>query len=362
MTAESTAADIGEHYAWVYWDAAKRAEFVWPLLLAESVEHQSFLAYGLDEGRLEQLLEEIQNTGRGSKGRQSFEILCTAIQSKDEKCPTAFIAGQGLQISKRNFGTLRFIIVAILWSNTSTFTFLLMEHGDFDSLDELNADTSEGICLLLIFSLFNSNFPPILSAPPLFKVRHQELTQFLTPSIIPPFQDIHSSLVEEWTFKERTTNHDKEKIISIFMMDWWTSHYKFGLKRQPSITPGNILVELKARADARVAAERVAEGGSVPTKNSKRSKRQHSAGLKSKLSDEEVKERAALTLQALGMKTRKECPSDGDQLDSSVVAKRLRGGGADSDDPVINDPRYLSMQQQMGDLQAVVAQLLDAKV
>ena len=149
LTAESPAAEIGEHYAWVYWDAAKRAEFVWPLSLAYGVEHQSYQAYGLDEGRLEQLSEEIQNTGRGSKGRQSFEILCIAIQSKDEKCPTAFIAGQGLQISKRNFGTQR-IIVAILWSNTSTFTFLLMEHGELDSLDELNADTSEGICLLLI--------------------------------------------------------------------------------------------------------------------------------------------------------------------------------------------------------------------
>ena len=143
-------------------------------------------------------------------------------------------------------------------------------------------------------------------------------------------------------------------------MDWWTSYYKFGLKRQPSITPGNILVELKARADARAAAEKVAE---VPAKNiqSKRSKRQHSAGLKSKLSDEEVKERATFTLQALGMKTRNSGPSEGDQLERAV-AKRLRGGGADSDDPVINDPRYLSMQQQMGDLQAVVAQLLDAKV
>ncbi len=358
LTAESQAAEIGEHYAWVYWDAAKRAEFVWPLLLAYSVEHQSYLAYGLDEGMLEQLSEEIKNTGRGSKGRQSFEILCTAIQSKDEKCPTAFIAGQGLQISKRNFGTLRFIIVAILWSNTSTFTFLLMEHGEFDSLDELNADTSEGIWLLLIFSLLTWNFPSVLLAPPLFKVRHQELTQFLTPSLSPPFQDIYSSVVEEWTFKERTTSKDKDKII--FMMDWWTSYYRFGLKRQPSITPGNILVELKARADARAAAEKVAEGGTVPAKNVqyKRSKRQHSADLKGKLSDEEVKERAALTLQALGMKTRN---GDGDQLDRAV-AKRLRGGGPDSDDPVINDPRYLSMQQQLGDIQAVVAQLLDAKV
>ena len=61
------------------------------------------------------------------------------------------------------------------------------------------------------------------------------------------------------------------------------------------------------------------------------------------------------------MKTRNSGPSEGDQLERAV-AKRLRGGGADSDDSVINDPRYLSMQQQMGDLQAVVAQLLDAKV
>jgi len=52
----------------VYWDAAKRSEFVWPLPLAESVEHSTYLAYGLDEGKLEQLSEEIQRNGRGSKG------------------------------------------------------------------------------------------------------------------------------------------------------------------------------------------------------------------------------------------------------------------------------------------------------
>jgi len=161
LTAESPAAGIGEHYPWIYWDIAKKEEFVEPLMLAELVDHQTYLAYGLDEGRLEQLQGEIRTTGKGSKGRQSFEIICIAIQSKDEKYPTAFVAGQGLQISKRNFGTYQFIVVAILWSNTCTLTFLLMEHGEFDAMDEHNVDTSlDGIstveCLHFVveFTLF----------------------------------------------------------------------------------------------------------------------------------------------------------------------------------------------------------------
>ena len=145
------------------------------------------------------------------------------------------------------------------------------------------------------------------------------------------------------------------------MMDWWTPHYEFGLKRQPSLTPGNILVELKTRADAKAEVQKFAEGGTA-TGPSKRSKRQHSAGIKNKLSDEEVKQRAAFTLQALGMKQRGGDPHEGDQLDKTGT-KRLRGGGGGvCDNPVINDPRYVSMQQQLGDLQAVVSQLLDARV
>ena len=128
-----------------------------PLMMAELVEHQSYLAYGLDEDRLEKLSDEIRRNGRGSKGRQSFEIICIAIQSKDEKCPTAFIAGQGFQVSKRNFGSCRFLIVAILWSNTCTFTFLLMEESEFNSLDEQNVDTSNGMLAVECFYLFNWN-------------------------------------------------------------------------------------------------------------------------------------------------------------------------------------------------------------
>ena len=126
----------------------------------------------------------------------------------------------------------------------------------------------------MVYSLLNASILSLnllfLSAPPLFKVRHQELTQFLTPSDCTPFQDIYSSLVEAWPFKGRTTSADKEKIV--FIMDWWTAYYQYGLKRQASITPGNILVELKTRAGARAAADKVAKEGTVPMK---RSKRQH---------------------------------------------------------------------------------------
>ena len=162
--------------------------------------------------------------------------------------------------------------------------------------------------------------------------------------------------MEEWTFKERLTSVQCDKIA--FTMDWWTTYYDYGLKRQPTITPGSILVELKAQADARAAAEKDAERGATNDRNgSKKSKRSTAATQRSTLSDEDVKVRARATLDALGLKKRDELRSERDQLDKSGV-KRLRGGG----DPVIDDPRLVSMQEQVGELQSMVLQLLDAKV
>ena len=74
-----------------------------------------------------------------------------------------------------------------------------------------------------------------------------------------------------------------------FTMDWWTTYYDFGLKRQPTITPGSILVELKAQA-ARAATEKDAERGATNDRNgSKKSKRSNAAIQKSALSNEDVK-------------------------------------------------------------------------
>jgi hypothetical protein len=75
-----------------------------------------------------------------------------------------------------------------------------------------------------------------------------------------------------------------------------------------------------------------------------------------------VRERATLTLQALGMKKRNDDPSDRDQLGGTVTKRMCGGGGTHNHDPVIEDPRFISMQQQVGDLQSMVAQLLDTKV
>jgi len=153
-----------------------------------------------------------------------------------------------------------------------------------------------------------------------------------------------------------------EKII--FLMDWWTTYYQCGLRRQQSITPGNILVELKTRADAKAAAGMVTKEGMANSKKgstTKKSKRQHAESQKGKLSAEEVQQRAAVTRQALGLEKRVGT-SERDQLDGTAT-KRLRGGGdAGTHDPVVEDPRYISMQQHLGDLQSMVTQLLDAKV
>jgi len=141
LTAEPSD-NLGEHFAWVYWDTKKREKFVLPIDLAPLVEHPTYLAFGVDEAKLQHLLEETQNNGRKTRGRQSFEIVCYAIQSKDDKYPVSFTVGQGVQITKQHFGTRQFVIVALLWSNTRTFTFLLMEKNEFDSLEKDTIDPS----------------------------------------------------------------------------------------------------------------------------------------------------------------------------------------------------------------------------
>ena len=135
LTAESSNGRFGEHLPLVYYDSKKKETMVLPLDLAPLVEHSTYLAFGLDEAKLEHLLAEIQTIGRKAKGRQSFEIICYGIKSNDDKCPISFVAGQGIQITKQNFGTRHFVIVALLWSNTRTFTFLLMENDVYNSLD-----------------------------------------------------------------------------------------------------------------------------------------------------------------------------------------------------------------------------------
>ena len=119
----------------MYYDSKKKETMVLPLDLAPLVEHPTYLAFGLDEAKLEHLLGEIQKLGRKTKGRQGFEIICYGIKSKDDMCPISFVTGQGIQISKQNFGTRQFVVVALLWSNTRTFTFLLMDNDVFNSLE-----------------------------------------------------------------------------------------------------------------------------------------------------------------------------------------------------------------------------------
>ena len=344
---------------WMYYDTKKKDTMVVPLDLAPLVEHHTYLAFGLDEAKLEHLLGEMQKVGRKTKGRQGFEIICYGIRSKDDKCPISFVAGQGVQITKHNYGTRQFVILALLWSNTRTFSFLLMDNDVFNSLEIDAVDPISDGKLAMQFIHFNGFvFLSVLPAPPLYKVRHQELVPFLSPCCS-MHQNVHSSIVEEWPLKERLTSVDNEKIT--FTMDWWTTYYDYGLKRQSTITPGQILVDLKAQADARAEADARAAAEKVPEKGTtngvKKSKRNHAVNQKCTLSEEEVQERARATLDLLGLKKRGDSSSNRDQLDRNEV-KRLRGGC----DPVVEDPRIISMQEQMGELQSMVLQLLDAKV
>jgi hypothetical protein len=76
--------------------------------------------------------------------RDQIEVPAVAIKYKDD--PNITIScGQGIQITKTNFGERQFFIVAILWSSTCNFTFLLVEKDQFYDLDLDAVDMSQGI-------------------------------------------------------------------------------------------------------------------------------------------------------------------------------------------------------------------------
>ena len=152
-----------------------------------------------------------------------------------------------------------------------------------------------------------------------------------------------------------------------FLMDWWVAYFQHGLKRQATSTPGQMLSALKEEEDAAKQAERKVEDETKkgPKKIPKGSARQHAHRV-SKLTDAEVKERAAVTLAAIRKRSN---AGEKDQLEVNG-SKRLRGGGDSTDhsgpstflksprDNVLDDPRYVAMEQQVGNLQSIVNDLL----
>lgn len=111
---EDTSASQFDKLLWVYFKNGKKV-FI-PLLVNHTVEHQHYYVYGIADVQLQQLCEEMErSTNKRRPKRQGFEIPAVGITSKDITCPVSFIAGQGLQVTKENFGTRQFVNVAFCW-------------------------------------------------------------------------------------------------------------------------------------------------------------------------------------------------------------------------------------------------------
>lgn len=195
-------------------------------------------------------------------------------------------------------------------------------------------------------------------------MRQQELIPFLMPCC-DAFQDVHASFVEHWPSKPELTYVDVGTIK--FLMDWWVAYYHYGLKRQPTSTPGQMLSTLKEEENAAEQAERAeAVTNKKEQKKITKGSARQLANRVSKLTDEEIKERAAVTLA--GMRKRSNA-GEKDQLEVNG-SKRQRGAGGSTAhsgpstflgsprDSVLNDPRYVAMEQQVGNLQSIVNDLL----
>ena len=79
----------------------------------------------------------------------------------------------------------------------------------------------------------------------------------MVPYLLPcsgALQDKHSSFVEHWVPKKWALSHFEVDRI-LFFSEWWIKYFDFGLKKQMTIKPGQILVKFKEDEQALHQAE-----------------------------------------------------------------------------------------------------------
>jgi len=146
-----------EQFLWIYSDRDQNKVCLpYPLSIVFS---NDFHFYGVNEDVVEKFNEEQQEDAvNGAKKRKNrrdqIEVPGVAIKHKDDPSIT-ISCGDGIQITKTNFGQRQFFIVAILWSSTCNFSFLLVEKDLFYDLEEAAVDKTSGDGLSPIA------FPPI---------------------------------------------------------------------------------------------------------------------------------------------------------------------------------------------------------
>jgi len=142
---------IEQQFLWIYSDRDQKQECL-PYPLSKSYSNE-FHFYGINEDVVEKFNGDQEEAANGAKKkknrRDQIEVPAVAIRHKDDPSITIF-CGQGVQITKTNFGERCFFIVAILWSSTFNFTFLLVEKDQFYDLEMDAVDKiSQGILLIL---------------------------------------------------------------------------------------------------------------------------------------------------------------------------------------------------------------------
>ena len=111
-----------------------------------SMSTNDFYFYAINEESAKRLFHEM-DVQSGSKkrkkgGREHFEVPAFAIRHKDDPS-IIFFGGQGVQITKTNFGQFNFFIVGFLWSSTDNFSFLLSEKDQFTDIDLDSVDKEQ---------------------------------------------------------------------------------------------------------------------------------------------------------------------------------------------------------------------------
>ena len=128
----------------IYFEKGERMKMVFEV---SSANHDEYDCFGINEPLLSKLRDEpiiAPSLKRGKPVQNYFEIPAVGIRSKYCASWNTFIAGDGFNVTKSNFGTAQFIIVAMLWTSNNNLFFFVAETSEFSGFDMSANMTKQG--------------------------------------------------------------------------------------------------------------------------------------------------------------------------------------------------------------------------
>jgi len=146
---------IPEPMELIYFENGDRMKLIFEV---SSANHDEYEFFGINEPLLSKLRDEQITTPslkRGKPVQNYIEIPAVGIRSKYCASWNTFISGDGFKVTKSNFGTAQFIIVAMLWTSNNNLFFLVAETGEFNGFAISANKTKQGRPASYFFSFYH---------------------------------------------------------------------------------------------------------------------------------------------------------------------------------------------------------------